>query len=142
MTLLEFSSTVRTRLFDSELGVVLTGGGGWLGQATLEMLDSSFGSQMTSRTHVFASRRRSITLRSGTHLEVYPLHELDHLKIGPHVLVHYAFATRELVSELGVAQYIAPATRRSRSGWSSTCAAHDLSACWLPRLEPCIWAMT
>ncbi len=107
MTLLEFSSTVRTRLFDSELGVVLTGGGGWLGQATLEMLDSSFGSQMTSRTHVFASRRRSITLRSGTHLEVYPLHELDHLKIGPHVLVHYAFATRELVSELGVAQYIA-----------------------------------
>jgi UDP-glucuronate decarboxylase len=107
MSLLEFSATTGARLVDSGLEVVVTGGGGWLGQATLEMLESSLGAQMASRTHVFASRRRSMKLRSHTRLEVYPLSELPRLKLGPHLLVHYAFATRELVSQLGIADYIA-----------------------------------
>ncbi len=107
MSLLSFSSTTTARLVDSGLDVVVTGGGGWLGQATLEMLESWLGPEMASRTHVFASNRRSMTLRSGTRLEVHPLGELSRLEIGPHVLAHYAFATRELVSELGPTDYVA-----------------------------------
>jgi len=91
----------------SGLDVVVTGGGGWLGQATLEMLESSLGSHMASRVHVFASTRRSMTLRSGTRVDVFPLDELSSLKIGPHLLAHYAYATRELVSHFGVTAYIA-----------------------------------
>ena len=35
------------------------------------------------------------------------MRELPRLTIGPHLLVHYAFATREQVSQLGVTEYIA-----------------------------------
>jgi len=107
ISLLDFSPTTGARLVDSGLDVVVTGGGGWLGQATLEMLESSLGSDMASRTYVFASRRRSLRLRSDTRLEIYPLNELPRLKIGPHLFAHYAFATRELISRLGTTEYIA-----------------------------------
>jgi nucleoside-diphosphate-sugar epimerase len=107
MSRLAFSSITGARLLESGLDVVVTGGGGWLGQATLEMLDSSFGPHLASRVHVFASSRRSMTLRSGTQLEVLPLRELPRLRVGPHLLTHYAFATRELAAQLGASEYIA-----------------------------------
>ncbi|MGD0395075.1 MAG: hypothetical protein ABSC41_20835, partial [Acidimicrobiales bacterium] len=107
MSLLSLSPTIGQRLVESELDVVVTGGGGWLGRATIEMLESTLGSDTATRVHVFASSRRSMRLRSGTELEVLPLRELPRLNIGPHLLAHFAFATREQVSRLGNAQYIA-----------------------------------
>lgn len=104
---LSFSSDSGRRLVESGLHVVVTGGGGWLGQATVEMLESSLGEQTATRVHVFASSRRSMQLRSGLRLEVYPLSELPERTVGPHLLAHYAFATREYVSELGTTEYIA-----------------------------------
>jgi UDP-glucuronate decarboxylase len=106
-TLLDFSSRTGQLLVDSDLDVLVTGGGGWLGRATLEMLESSLGSTITSRVHVFASSRRSMTLRSGTTLEVLPLSELARCKVGPHLVAHYAFATRELVTQMSAADYVA-----------------------------------
>ena len=103
---LAFSSITGARLIESGLDVVVTGGGGWLGQATLEMLESAFGPQVASRVHVFGASRRALTLRSGTQLEVHPLAELPRLAVGPHLLAHYAFATREFVAELGPVEYI------------------------------------
>jgi UDP-glucuronate decarboxylase len=107
MRLMEFSPATGSRLVDSGLHVVVTGGGGWLGQATLEMLHSSFGTYAATRVHVFGSRRRSITLRSDTELEIAPLSDLPRSTIGPHVVVHYAFGTRELASQLSATDYIA-----------------------------------
>jgi UDP-glucuronate decarboxylase len=78
-----------------------------LGQATLEMLETTFGAQVATRVHVFASSARSITLRSGTKVEVSPLSELPSLKVVPHLLAHYAFATREHASRLGITTYVA-----------------------------------
>jgi UDP-glucuronate decarboxylase len=104
---LALSSTTADSLMESGLDVVVTGGGGWLGQATLEMLEASLGTQVASRVHVFGSSRRSMSLRSGTRLEVLPLQDLSRLSLGPHLLAHYAFATREFVSQLGVEPYIA-----------------------------------
>jgi nucleoside-diphosphate-sugar epimerase len=48
-----------------------------------------------------------MTLRTGSRLEVYPLRDLSRMKVGPHVLAHFAYATREFVSRLGVTEYIA-----------------------------------
>lgn len=108
---LNFPSTAHLQLVESDLDVVVTGCGGWLGQATLEMLDSSLGAEMTSRVHAFALSGRAMTLRSGSRLEARPLNELAQLQVGPHLLAHYAFATRERVSELGINEYI----RRNRA---------------------------
>jgi UDP-glucuronate decarboxylase len=105
--LLGFSSSTNRPLLESDLDVVVTGGGGWLGRATLEMLESSLGSQVATRVHVFASSRRSMTLRTGTTLEVLPLSELPGYSVGPHLVAHYAFVTRELVTGMRAADYIA-----------------------------------
>jgi nucleoside-diphosphate-sugar epimerase len=40
-------------------------------------------------------------------MAVFPLTDLPGLTLGPHLLAHYAFATRELVSRLGVDSYVA-----------------------------------
>ena len=107
MSRLDFSPATGQSLVDSGFEVVVTGGGGWLGKATLEMLESSLGALMPSRVHVFATSHRWVTLRSGSTHEVFPLNELPRLRIGPHLLAHYAFATRELVSKLGTIDYVA-----------------------------------
>jgi nucleoside-diphosphate-sugar epimerase len=106
MERLTFSPAVARKLAESGLDVVVTGGGGWLGQATLEMLESSLGTETISRVHAYASSRRSMTLRSGTQIELLPLDELPRLRTGAHLVAHFAFATRETVSELGIAKFI------------------------------------
>jgi UDP-glucuronate decarboxylase len=106
MSRLGFSWDTDTKLIESGLDVVVTGGGGWLGQATLEMLETSLGRETSARVHVFASSRRSMRLRSKTELEVFPLKDLPRLTVGPHLLAHYAFATRELVAQLGHIDYV------------------------------------
>jgi UDP-glucuronate decarboxylase len=107
MSPLDFSTVTGAQLAHSGLDVVMTGGGGWLGLATLEMLETSLGEQFVTRVHVFASGRRTISLRSGTGLNVSPLGDLSRLNVGPHLLAHYAFATRELVTRLGMVDYVA-----------------------------------
>jgi UDP-glucuronate decarboxylase len=102
------------QLVESGLDVVVTGGGGWLGLATLEMLESSYGDQLTTRVHAFASRRRVLRLRSGTSLQAHPLSDLSELSVGPHLLAHYAFTTGELVPKFGVADYVARNAEISR----------------------------
>jgi UDP-glucuronate decarboxylase len=104
---LRFSPETEGLLVESGLEVVVTGAGGWLGQATLEMLDSAFGPRSESRMHVFASSPRTMSLRSGTQVDVFPLQDISQLSVGPHLLAHYAFTTREFVSQLGVEPYIA-----------------------------------
>jgi len=107
MTRLSLSPALAAALVDSGLEVVVTGATGWLGQATLELLDSCPGWSMASRVHAFASRARTVSLRSGTRVEVHPLRDLPRWKV-PHCLVtHYAFATREHVSRMGLSEYVA-----------------------------------
>jgi UDP-glucuronate decarboxylase len=104
---LAFSSAVASSLAESDLDVIVTGARGWLGRATLEMLESVVGDQMIARVHVFGSTQQTISLRSGRRLDVLPLAELSSLVVGRHLFAHYAFATRELVSQLGIETYIA-----------------------------------
>jgi UDP-glucuronate decarboxylase len=106
MTRLCLSQATRERLVESGLDVVITGASGWLGLATLEMLESTLGPEFSSRVHAFASTARVLSLRSGAHLKVHPLDELPSIKLGPHLLAHYAFSTREFISQLGTAEYV------------------------------------
>lgn len=83
MSRLQFSRATEAKLLESRLDVVVTGCGGWLGQATLEMLESSLGAQFASRVHGFASSARTLKLRSGTEFGVSPLGELQRVKPAP-----------------------------------------------------------
>src|SRR5664280_2746339 len=106
MTRMRLSPATTDLLVESGLQVVITGASGWLGQATLEMLDSTFGPALPSKVHAYSSTARDLTLRSGTELQARPLEELPGRKVGPHLLAHYAFTTREFVPQFGAADYV------------------------------------
>ena len=94
----------RLRAFDGP--IVVTGAGGWLGHATLEMLDAALGDDVVHRVAAFASSARPMRLRSGKTIEVRPL---DHLpREGPSraLLFHYAYLGKEKVAELGIERFV------------------------------------
>jgi UDP-glucuronate decarboxylase len=106
---LRFSDRVATRLVDSELGVVVTGGGGWLGQATLEMLDGALGPKLASKVQVFGSSSRRMALRSGRSIAVEPMGQLanrDRARHTAQLVAHYAFVTREHAGTQSLSAYM------------------------------------
>jgi UDP-glucuronate decarboxylase len=104
---LAFARAESRALSASELEVVVTGTRGWLGRATVDMLESALGDEFPSRVHLYGAAAGELNLRSGARVGVRPLAELPELRCGPHVLVHYAFATREQAAELGLERYLA-----------------------------------
>ena len=103
---LVFSPSLARRLADSDLDIVVTGVGGWIGRAVLEMVDAAFGDSLPARVHVYGSTRRTLQLASGRRLTSRPLGELRDLKVGPHLLMHLAFLTREHAATQSVASYV------------------------------------
>ncbi len=106
---LRFSDPVAARLVDDDLGVVVTGGGGWLGRATLEMLDGAIGPELTSRVQVFGSSARRMALRSGRSIAVAPMAQLADRGRRQHtrqLLTHYAFVTREHAGTQSLSTYV------------------------------------
>ncbi len=74
--------------------IVVTGAGGWLGQAALEALDGALGEVMPVRVTAFAGSARPMTLRSGRVIAAHSYDSLDQLAIGPSLILHFAFLTR------------------------------------------------
>jgi nucleoside-diphosphate-sugar epimerase len=103
---LRFSEEVRNRLDRSGLEFVVTGGGGWIGRATLEMLGECLGGQTRARVHVFGRSARPVGVGPGLTLSARPLDELPSLVVGPHLLVHLAYSTREQIPAQGLVPYI------------------------------------
>ena len=102
---LTFSPPLRAKLATEDFEFVVTGGGGWLGQATLEMLENALGDQIASRVHVFGSRHRELLLRSRRRLVCHELNSLAQLRAGPCIVAHYAFLTRSLIPELSASDF-------------------------------------
>jgi UDP-glucuronate decarboxylase len=90
----------------SDLGVVVTGAGGWLGQAAIEMLAGAFGESAGERLALFASAERRHRLPSGDTLACRRLASITELPRRPWLFFHFAYATRERVGELGLADYV------------------------------------
>jgi UDP-glucuronate decarboxylase len=123
---LRFSDPVAARLVDGDLGVVVTGGGGWLGQATLEMLDGALGTALASKVQVFGSSSRRLALRSGRSIAVEPMGQLadrDRRRRTPQVVAHYAFVTREHAGTQSLSAYVD--TNRAISDAAVDLAARD-----------------
>jgi len=82
--------------------VVITGAGGWLGQAALEMFAASV---PLSQIHAFGSAARMQKLRNGTSIAVEPLASLPALAVREAIIFHLAFLTREHAGNMPLAAY-------------------------------------
>ncbi len=81
------------RLVDGPWRVVVTGAGGWMGQASLELLRGVLGDAFESRVVAFGSSRR-------------PLAELGGLAPEPTLVLHLAFLTQEKLAGMPREDYI------------------------------------
>lgn len=104
---LRFRPATKKKLCDSGLSVVVTGATGWLGQATLALLDGCFGAQMAERTLVFSSAERCLTLPSGRSILAQPLSALADVSPQPLLFLHYAFLGKEKTVELSLNDFVA-----------------------------------
>jgi nucleoside-diphosphate-sugar epimerase len=104
---LQFSPSVAARLQNSGGKIYVTGAGGWLGLATLEMLDHALGKDFDRRVEALGSRARPCVLRSG---RIARIQELDALGAfrpeDTSILAHYAFLTREKARIVGAEEYV------------------------------------
>jgi len=82
--------------------VVVTGAGGWLGQAALEMAHNA-----GAEIYAFGASARPYTLRDGVTLQIHALDELARLEARAPLVFHMAFLTREHAGKMPVGEYIA-----------------------------------
>jgi len=105
--MLSFSEDVARRLLARDWQVVVTGAGGWLGMASLEMLDAAFGSDFHGAVRAYGSFERDIRLRSGRVVRVADLASLARLDPRPSLVLHFAYVTNDKVAALGPERFIA-----------------------------------
>jgi nucleoside-diphosphate-sugar epimerase len=95
-------------LADPDVCFAVVGATGWLGRATLDILDSVLGPQFAQRVIAFGSRGREIKLRTGRTVRICPLDNLGNLPGEKcYVFLHYAFLTRDKVSTYSHDDYVA-----------------------------------
>lgn len=85
--------------------IVITGAGGWLGMATLELLHAALGNDIAHRVRCFGSSHRKLTLLDGTVIEQRKLSGLTALEPKPTILLHLAFLTKDRAEAMDEAAY-------------------------------------
>jgi UDP-glucuronate decarboxylase len=74
---------------------VITGAGGWIGLATLDLLHVALGDQFGKRVRAFGSSTRVLRLNDGTQVLQRPLGDLAWLPHEPTIVLHTAFLTKD-----------------------------------------------
>ena len=96
---------VADRLAHCGKRIVITGAGGWLGMATLELVSRALGDGFATQVSCFGGSRRTLVLRDGTKIEQRPLAEVDRLAREPTILLHFAFLTKDRVERMSEGDY-------------------------------------
>lgn len=89
----------------SKMRIVVTGAGGWIGLATLELLKSALGDAFAGRVCAFGSSNRDLRLRDGTTIAQRPLSALADLPPVPTIVLHLAFLTKDLAEAMTKSDY-------------------------------------
>ena len=114
MTALALPPAIAQTLRGGDARILVTGAGGWIGSATLEILAEALGpADFRRRVRAFASRGRRLDLRGDVSIELADLEDLARVDAGPSIVLHYAFLTREKASAMGVEAYRAANARIS-----------------------------
>ena len=114
MSQLGLPDTLAEALTGGDLRILVTGAGGWIGSATLELLAGALGHEaFRRRVLAFGSHARRLILRGGLAIDLAPLEALAGIADGPALLLHYAFLGREKASAMPLADYRAANARIS-----------------------------
>jgi nucleoside-diphosphate-sugar epimerase len=103
---LAFPEKIAATLRSEGWSVAVTGAGGWMGQALLEMLASAYGEDFSRRVAAFGSNARRQSLRTGREMTVRPLSAMRHLNQGQWLVAHCAYGTRDKVDAQGSEAFI------------------------------------
>ena len=99
------AADVRASLRAADRRIVITGAGGWLGMATLELLSDALGPALDARVACFGSSRRTLALLDGRTVEQSPLVDLAQLAPQPSLVLHLAFLTKDRAETMSEADY-------------------------------------
>jgi nucleoside-diphosphate-sugar epimerase len=105
---LDTSNPIGAALRARDLRYVITGASGWLGRATLDILEAMFGQEISGRVHAFGSYSRKLRMRSGAEIAVEPLDALADLSTQHrYVVLHFAFLTRDKLQSMEPEAFVA-----------------------------------
>jgi UDP-glucuronate decarboxylase len=96
---------VANALREDDRRIIITGAGGWLGLATLDLLGAALGDQLAKRVCAFGSTTRMLRLADGTPLLQRPLADMAWLPHAPSIVLHTAFLTKDRAEAMDEAQY-------------------------------------
>jgi nucleoside-diphosphate-sugar epimerase len=85
--------------------IIVTGGGGWLGMATLDLLAKALGPDFERRVVCFGSRKCMLTLSDHRQIEQNELALMGTLEHKPSLLLHYAFLTKDRAEQMSETDY-------------------------------------
>jgi len=85
--------------------IVITGAGGWIGLATLDLLGTALGEDFAKRVRAFGSSDRTLRLSDGTPILQRPLADLAWLPREPTIVLHTAFLTKDRAEAMDEAAY-------------------------------------
>lgn len=98
---------IATRLAQSGHRIIITGASGWIGLATLELLAAALGPEWPKRVLAFGSSARTLVFGPGLAIDQRPLAALSDVPPQPSLLLHLAFLTKDKVSAMSEADYVA-----------------------------------
>ncbi|MCI4590449.1 NAD-dependent epimerase/dehydratase family protein [Sphingobium sp. BYY-5] len=75
--------------------IAIAGAGGWIGLATLDLLEQALGDALAERISCYGSTERSLTLRSGRQVQQRPLSQIATLNATRIWLLHFAFLNKD-----------------------------------------------
>jgi UDP-glucuronate decarboxylase len=128
---LSFPPLLAEKLRASACDFVVTGGGGWIGQAALEMLESTLGDDTAGRVAVFGSSNRDLQLRSGRALPCRELRHIGAIGAKPKLFIHCAFLTKEKTLDRSIDSFVA-ANQKISDLVAAAVEASDVRGLFIP----------
>ena len=102
---MRLTAHIASALRQSEHRIVLTGASGWLGRATLDLLQDALGGRFSERVFCFGSQHANLRLSKSQTVTQQPIADLLTLPHKPTLLLHFAFLTKDRAETMPEADY-------------------------------------
>lgn len=100
-----FEPAIARMIAQGDQHIAIAGAGGWIGLATLDLLESALGDSIADRVSCYGSSTRTLTLRSGRQIVQAPLAQISNLDARRIWLLHFAFQTKDRAEALSETEY-------------------------------------